>query len=199
MTLRFLAVLALLLVASGCGDDGGSRARTGPGPDDTTATTAPVDHGSPGAAAGTTVPTTSTAPAPQPIPDHPVVDDRGVLYRIALPPGECQSCAFELELRLDGTASYTAPDEHFDAHTVSVDYDAPALVELLTLVEGHELVAGPTDCGREVDGNAPVFALGPGPEIDTCYQELDAAHPVNVFVSAVHDQAAGAHERALAR
>jgi hypothetical protein len=92
---------AVVLVGAGCNDD-----------DVTTAT----GGGQPGEA---TASTTSSTPG-EPIPDHPVVDEDGVLYRITLPPGECQSCPYDLALGLDGVATYTAPDKDYEARTVTV-------------------------------------------------------------------------------
>lgn len=172
-----VTVLAAVLLAAGCGDDDVTTATAGGQPGEATAST-----------------TSTTAGPDDPIPGHPVVDEDGVLYRVTLPPGECQSCRYALALDLDGVATYTAPGEDHEPRTVTVGYDAAAFVDLLTGVSTEDLVAGRTDCGREVDGNAPVFALGPGPEVDTCYRELDSTHPVNRFVDDVRAEAVAAHD-----
>ena len=95
--------------------------------------------------------------------------------------GDCPECAFVFGLRADGDAVFESA-----AGTSELAYDASSLRAELTRLDPVDLVLGGDDCGREVDGDAPVLVLhqdGAEPlVIDGCYQTIDREHPLIVLV-----------------
>jgi hypothetical protein len=137
---------------------------------------------------GVTTATGPTVTSPhEPIPSEPgnVVagpwEGTVLVYRLVA--GECRTCGFELSIDADGTANY---------HRLGVDRQfTVGVAELRRLVTGtdaSEIITGPTDCGREVDGNAPILELW-GQEIDFCYNEIAPDHELMTYVD--HQLATG--------
>ncbi len=95
--------------------------------------------------------------------------------------GECPECAYVLGLQADGDATFESA-----AGTSDLAYDASSLRADLNRLDPTDLVVGRDDCGREVDGDAPVLVLhqnGAAPlVIDSCYETIDREHPLIVLV-----------------
>ena len=151
-----LAIVALLVVTStGCAEDD-------------LATTA--------GASSTTTSTTSTASNLPPF-EPPA---SGTLVRWYQTAGECQVCGYTLELDASGTATYVG----FETES-TVTFDADDLRARLDRIDEQALIVGVDDCGREVDGNAPVLELVTADDeivIDDCYETIDRTHPVMELV-----------------
>ena len=107
-----------------------------------------------------------------------VVDSpwEGTVLAYQLPVGECHTCGFELTIDAAGSANYhrLGVDRRF---TVEVD----ELRRLVTGTDASEIIVGVTDCGREVDGNAPILELW-GHKIDFCYHEIDPDHELMTYL-----------------
>lgn len=93
-----------------------------------------------------------------------------------LPTGECHTCAFTITIEADGSAVY-----HRLGVDVAFTVDVPRLRGIVTETDTDELIVGTTDCGREVDGNAPVLELR-GEKIDSCFRKLDPTHPLLAYL-----------------
>lgn len=115
----------------------------------------------------------------------------GTMLRWYEAAGECPDCAFSITFDASGTATYEGADA-----TATVTFDVDELASRMEAVDGPPLTEGTDDCGREVDGNAPVLELsrsdGTVLEIDDCYRPIDREHPIMVFVYGVLDEAEAA-------
>lgn len=100
----------------------------------------------------------------------------GTVLAYQLPVGECHTCGYELTIDADGSANY---------HRLGVDrqftVDVDELRRLVTGTDAGQIIVGSTDCGREVDGNAPILELW-GQKIDSCYNEIDPNHELMTYL-----------------
>lgn len=162
-------LVALLLVAgAACSSDDDGVATGAASTEPSTSSTDP-DPG----------PTDATGPPPSP-PTSFTPAATGTLVTWAMTAGECFACGFELRLDADGTATYEP-----DLGRATVAFDADALDAVLSDLDPSSLVTGITDCGREVDGNAPVLTLHGVDgelELDDCFLVLDRDHPLLALV-----------------
>ena len=156
-----IIVVALICLTAGCGD-----------------VTSDVDAG----AATPSSSTTSTSSTSR--PDEPVTVDpatEGTMIRWYETAGECHVCGFSIDFDADGIATY----EGYRTRS-TIDFDVEALSGLVSRIDHQPLSEGTDDCGREVDGNAPVLEVftadGTVHTIDDCYQPIDRGHPVMEFV-----------------
>lgn len=131
----------------------------------------------------TTATTPDTIPTPTGAPLPEVVLGEGELVRHRLIGGECDRCDHDLVLRDDGSASLRS-----SRGDVDTTYDAARLRALLASFDPASFVIGEADCGREVDGNAPILTAA-GVEIDLCLWQVDPTHPLPAFVDGVLDDA----------
>lgn len=157
---RTLAIVAAVLLAlAACGDD-----------------TADIDAG--GAAASTT---STTLRSVEPGTVDPATE--GTMLRWFETAGECHVCGFSITFDADGRATY----EGFRTRS-TIAFDVAELSGLVSRIDHQPLSDGTDDCGREVDGNAPVLEVftadGTVHTIDDCYQPIDRDHPVMAFVLA---------------
>lgn len=167
-----LVLAVVSLAAAACGDDGGTT---------TTAVTATT---------GSTVRGQTVEPGTfEPATTGPLLE----WYETA---GECQTCGFSITFDASGTAVY---EGHRTRATVAFDVDD--LVGRLERIDHQPLTDGRDDCGREVDGNAPVLDVYPASggtrTIDDCYTPIDRDHPVMAFVLATLAEARGAEAATL--
>lgn len=183
--MRKLALLAAIVLLGACNDDGRTLAPIDP-------TDAPPS--------APTLDTSTTRPGPD-TPANLVVDTSrpapatvDPLLVWALEPGECQDCAFTMTVFADGTVLWVTPGQvGFAAEPLDSavrDAAAEATVENLT-------TDTTTDCGREVDGAAPVLTVyaADGPVgVDTCYAFLDSRNPVVGALAGFEDAVRGAAE-----
>lgn len=143
--------------------------------------------GEPGPTASVPSEPEATGP-PAPIDDDYTPATEGDLVAWSMAGGECQSCGFDLRLDVDGRARYRP-----DPGRATTTFDVATLRELLDDLDPAALVTGTDDCGREVDGNAPLLTLyrdaGDPLVIDDCYSTVDRDHPLLVFVLDVLDDA----------
>lgn len=102
--------------------------------------------------------------------------------------GECPECAYDLRLEAGDVAVFESA-----AGEIELEHDAVTLRAELDRLDPTELVIGRDDCGREVDGNAPVLVLHRADatplEIDDCYETIDREHPLMVLVLEVFERA----------
>lgn len=149
----FVAAGVLAAAAGACAN--GDQATTAGGP----AATAPADP--------------TTPPDPEPF----VPAATGVVAQLAFVAGECHDCGYVLQVHADGTVVYNAYNRF---HVSEVD---SATMQLLADADLDDLADGADDCGREVDGNAPILVLvddaGQATTIDSCYTPFVDDHPVN--------------------
>lgn len=163
---RLLAaiVAALLVAGAACSSDDATVVR---GEDPATSTTSPISP-------------EVTGPS-DPLPTDWTPATQGDLVAWSMTAGECSNCGFDLRLAADGTATYRP-----DLGRASATFDPAELRVLLDDLDPSALVASVTDCGREVDGNAPSLTLFRDAAeplvIDDCYTEIDRDHPLMVFI-----------------
>lgn len=100
----------------------------------------------------------------------------GTVLAYQLPVGECHTCDFALTIDADGSASYRrlGVDRRFTV-------DVAELRRLVTGTDASEIITGSTDCGREMDGNAPILDLW-GHKIDFCYNDIDPDHELMTYL-----------------
>ena len=159
---RTLAIVAAVLLAlAACGDD-----------------TTDVDVGGSATSSSTT---STTFRSVEPGTVDPATE--GTMLRWFETAGECHVCGFSIGFDADGTATY----EGFRTRS-TIAFDVEELSGLISRIDHQPLADGTDDCGREVDGNAPVLEVftadGTVHTIDDCYQPIDRDHPVMAFVLA---------------
>lgn len=157
-----IVAVALLSLAAACGDD-----------------STDLDAGSAATTSSTTTSTTVQSVGPGTV--DPATE--GTMLRWFETPGECHVCGFSIDFDADGTATY----EGYRTRS-TITFDADDLSGLISRIDQQPLANGTDDCGREVDGNAPVLEVitadGTVHSIDDCYQPIDRDHPVMEFVLA---------------
>lgn len=126
---------------------------------------------------------TGDPPPPPTTPPHRFpapADFDGVLARYSMPGGECDRCDFVTTFRADGTVQLRSSRGDRDG-----TFDAAALGALVEAFDPSTFAGDETNCGREVDGNAPIVAV-PVAEIDLCFWVADPTDPLYGFVRAGH-------------
>lgn len=115
------------------------------------------------------------------------VDDLGaVLFTYSVPAGHCVGCDYAVAFDANGTATYTEEASSRPRITSMVSYDREELTGLLAVGPPS---GSPTDCGRGVDGNAPILRFAEGTTIDLCFVDVGAAHPLVAFAEGVVERA----------
>ncbi|MDJ0767678.1 MAG: hypothetical protein QNJ12_02750 [Ilumatobacter sp.] len=181
-----LIVPPLLLLALGAVACGDPEAAIDPASlDARTPPTESVTASSPAATTTTTgsVPNPSTEPTdtrPPPTAQAPaaVAASGKLLARYRMPGGECDRCDFDLGFRSDATVVLRS-----SRGDVVADYELDVLQALVGQFDLAEFATGTTDCGREVDGNAPIVLVG-DTEIDLCFVEVRPDDPLIDFFEA---------------
>ena len=108
--------------------------------------------------------------------DGPAEAVEQVTYRYIA--GECQQCGFELVVTDDGATF--ASNGLVDELAVDTDRFRAALADESALTLGDD------DCGREVDGNAPILTTDV--EIDFCFHVPNDDHPLVQLVRELEDE-----------
>lgn len=151
-----------------------------------------ADETAVGGSSEATTTTTAAVVAPEPFD----AAFEGTLVRWSETAGECQVCGFSITFDASGTAVY----EGYRTRS-TVEFDVDRLRERLDRIDRASLTEGTDDCGREVDGNAPVLEVhradGPVLEIDDCYTPIDRDHPLMTFVLETMSQAHATEARLL--
>jgi hypothetical protein len=125
--------------------------------------------------------------------DFPAPTDfDGVLARYSMPGGECDRCDFATTFRDDGTVELRSSRGDHDS-----SFEVAALRDLLAAFVPSEFATTPADCGREVDGNAPILEVARA-KIDLCLWDHVGDDRLYAYVVAEHERVEAERDAALA-